>query len=149
MPDLKREHQVFIVKALACFLSPSEVADAVKAEFGLEVERQQVRHYNPLQNERVAKEWKNLFEETRAAYKSNVETHGIAHQPYRLERLQRMAVDAEKRKNYPLAAQLLEQAAKERGGLYTNKRELKVDDKRKTLAELLSVPEEQLPERIN
>jgi hypothetical protein len=46
---------------LRSIISPTEVADAVKDEFGIVVSRQQVRVYNPLQNRQISKKWKELL----------------------------------------------------------------------------------------
>jgi hypothetical protein len=48
----------------------------------------------------------------------------IAQMGYRLRRLQEMALQAERMKNYKLAAEIMEQAAKDHGGLFTNVRQL-------------------------
>lgn len=42
MASLNNEIKAFIVQALACFDTPSQVAKAVKQEFDLDVSRQQV-----------------------------------------------------------------------------------------------------------
>ena len=42
MPTLTDEIKAFIVRGLARFDSPSEVAEAVKSTFGVEIGRQQV-----------------------------------------------------------------------------------------------------------
>jgi hypothetical protein len=112
-----------IVQGLACFRTPSEVAEDVKEAFGLEVPREQVRNYNPQQVE-VAKKWRSLFDATRAAFIAEVARHGITHQAYRLGELDAMLRKAKKAGNLVLAASLLEQAAREVGGMFTNRREL-------------------------
>ncbi|MEX5591058.1 DUF2280 domain-containing protein, partial [Pseudomonas urmiensis] len=47
MAALTPEIKIFIVQALACFDSPSQVAEAVKANFGVTVSRQQVEIHDP------------------------------------------------------------------------------------------------------
>ena len=47
MPTLTDEVKEFIVKGLACFDTPSQVAEAVRVNFGIEVSRQQVFSYDP------------------------------------------------------------------------------------------------------
>ena len=44
MAALKSEVKSFIVQALACFDTPSQVAEAVKNEFGVVLSRQQVEN---------------------------------------------------------------------------------------------------------
>ena len=118
--------QTYIVQALACFDTPSVVAEAVKREYGLTVSRQKVEAYDP--NKRAARSlaqrWTTLFEETRKAFLEDTSKIAISHRAVRLRALQRMAERAETMGNIALAAQLFEQAAKEAGDSYTNRREL-------------------------
>jgi len=123
---LTEEAQTYVVQALACFDTPSEVADAVNKEFGLEVTKQGVEKYDPTKaaGKQLAKRWKQLFEKTREDFLSNTASIAISHRAVRLKALQRMALAAERMKNYALSAALLEQAAKEVGDAYTNKRQI-------------------------
>ena len=126
MATLSTEVKRFIVQQLACFESPSDVAQAVKAEFGIEVSRQAVQHYDPQaggEGKRLAKEHKELFEATRRRFIEQIDTIGISHKAYRLAQLQYAAYHAKGRKNFGLLIQTLSEAAKEMGGFYTNKRE--------------------------
>ena len=127
MAKLTKEQILRIVERLACFEEPSEVAEAVNEEFGVSVTRQQVWTYDPTRpanDGRIAKDLRDLFGKTRVRFVAETEGIGIAHKRYRLERLQRMFAKAEGMRNYGLAASLLEQAAKEIGGAYTNRKEL-------------------------
>lgn len=128
MARLGKEHKRFIVERLACFDDPSEIVEAVHEEFdGLVVTRQQVWNYDPTRPanaERIAEDLRQIFEATRKRFLEETADIGIAHARYRLERLQGMFRKAERMRNYGLAAQLLEQAAKEVGGSYTNRREV-------------------------
>lgn len=123
MPKLPEPVKAFIVQRLACFDTPTQVAAAVKEEFGLEVTRQRVHEYDPGRKS-PGKKWRALFDSTRARFLEGVSDIPSANKATRIRRLERMAVAAEASKNYALAAQLYEQIAKEMGGLYTNKREL-------------------------
>lgn len=116
--------KTFVVHALACFDSPSVVAAAVKAEFGIVVTPQAIEAYNPTRHagRRLADKWKALFETTRAGFLENTAAIGIANRAVRLRRLDRMSVVAEDRGNFPLAVQLIEQAAKEVGEVYVNRK---------------------------
>ena len=126
MAKLNEAAQRFIVQALACYDTPSQVAEAVKEEFGLEITRQQAASYDPTKamGKTLARKWRDLFSETRDRFRKEVAEIPIADQAYRLRQLHRMVQEAMKRKNIVLAASLLEQAAKEQGGMFTNKREL-------------------------
>lgn len=114
----------FVVQALACFDTPTQVAALVKEEFGIVITRQQVATYDPtkVNGRDLSKELRALFEETRADFKANVEAIPIAQQSYRLRVLHRLTQQAEQQGNKALVAQLMEQAAKEVGGAYTNTR---------------------------
>jgi len=121
---LNNEAKTFIVQALACFDSPLTVAKAVKEELGIEVTRQHVEAYDPTKRAgaTVAKRWKELFEATRKTFLEDTSTIGISHRSVRIRSLQRYAALAEKQGNLRLAAELMEQAAKEMGDAYTNRR---------------------------
>lgn len=138
MPVLEAKVKTFIVQRLACFCAPSEVVDQVKEEFGLTLLRQHVRNYNPEQV-KVAAKWVALHAHTRAQFIAETTRIGIANQAYRLQRLQRIAERAGKSGNLAIEAQVLEQAAKETGGAYTNRREIRgsltLDQALKSLAD--------------
>lgn len=126
MAKLNDDVKAFIVRALACFDSPTDVCRQVKEEFGLDVTKQQVSAYHP--ERRVAKDlsekWRTIFEETRKKFVEDVSTIPIANQAFRLRALNRMYERVQGQGNMALAAQLIEQAAKESGGAFTNRREM-------------------------
>lgn len=126
MSTLPDEVKTFIVQQLACFDAPSVVARAVKEEFGAEVSRQAVEAYDPnkVQGKNLSPEYRALFERTRETFLTDQAAIGISHRMVRLRRLQRLSDKAEAQGNVMLAAALMEQAAKECGGAFTNKREL-------------------------
>lgn len=66
----------------------------------------------------------DLFEDTRKRFREEIADIPIANRAYRLRALGRMAERAEGMRNMALAAQLYEQAAKESGGMYSNKHQL-------------------------
>ena len=47
MAALKEQVKIFIVQALACMDTPQQVANAVKQEFNIEIDRKQVQLYDP------------------------------------------------------------------------------------------------------
>jgi hypothetical protein len=124
MVKLKPEVQAFIVQALACFDTPSQVSTAVKEEFGLEVSRQRCEAHDPTKRagRDLAKRWRVLFEDTRKRFREETAEIPIANRAYRLRTLGRLAEKAEGMKNLSLTAQLIEQAAKEVGDVYVNRR---------------------------
>lgn len=125
-PTLTDDLKTYIVQALACFDSPSTVAKAVKAEFGQDVSRQQVEGYDPnkVAGQALGEKWKELFAATRKAFLDDTADIAISHRSVRLRAIQRMAEKAEGQGNMVLAASLMEQAAKEMGNAYTNRREV-------------------------
>lgn len=126
MARLDPSVKMFIVQSLARFESPSKVIEEVRSRFKLEVSPQQMLAYNPstVAGARMSAELKALFAETRAKFKADLEEIPAANQAVRVAMLSRAAEKAERSGNVALMAQLLEQAAKEIGGAYTNRREL-------------------------
>lgn len=126
MAALKAEVKAFIVRQLACFDSPSVVADAVKEEFGIVVTRQQVEGYDPTKRsgQDLSKKWADMFTAIRKKFTEDTTEIPISHKTARLRRLERMYGKAEGMKNYGLAQSLLEQAAKEMGEAYTNRQKV-------------------------
>jgi hypothetical protein len=124
MAALKNEVKSFIVQALACFDTPSQVVEAVKNEFGVVLTRQQVESHDPTKasSKGLAAKWVTLFHDTRKRFREETAEIPIANRAYRLRALGRMAEKAENMKNMALTAQLLEQAAKEVGDVYMNRR---------------------------
>lgn len=118
--------KLVIVQALACFDTPSQVAESVKQEFGVVVTRMQVSQYDPTKTtgKKLSTKLRAVFEATREAFLADVSTIPIAQQAYRLRVLQRNLTKVEGQGNVAMVAQLLEQAAKESGGAFTNRREL-------------------------
>lgn len=124
MARLNAVQKAFICQRLACFDTPKTVADAVKEEFGIVVSRQNVESYDPTkaQGKTLAKKYVEMFEETRKRFLEDTSTIAISHKAVRLRVLQRMAERAESIGNLMLAKELLEQAAKEAGDAYSNRR---------------------------
>ena len=124
MARLTADQKLFIVQRVACFDSPTAVAKAVKEEYGVEVSRQVVEGYDPTKyaGRNLAVKYKGVFEETRKAFLEDTTAIAISHKAVRLRSLQRMAEKAESMGNMVLAKDLLEQAAKESGNAYSNKR---------------------------
>ncbi|KLV66303.1 DUF2280 domain-containing protein [Citrobacter sp. MGH106] len=123
MAALSTEVKAFIVQSLACFEPPTKVIELVKQEFGVEVSRQQVSQYSPgnAMAANLSKKWVELFHSTRERFQSEISNIPIANKAYRLRVLDRMMGNAEKMRNIALAAEIIEQAAKECGDAYSNK----------------------------
>lgn len=125
-PTISNAAKTFIVQSLACFDSPSDVAASVRATHGVSIARQSIEAYDPTKaaGERLCPKWRAVFFATRAAFIAEVGRIGITHRAVRLRMLQRMADKAEAQGNLKLVLSLLEQAAKEMGGAYTNRHEI-------------------------
>jgi len=123
MAALKNDVKAYIVQALACFDTPSQVVESVQAEFKVKITRQQVEAYDPTKasGKALASRWVEMFNATRTRFQNEIADIPIANKAYRLRALDRMATKTEGMKNFALASQLIEQAAKEVGDAYTNK----------------------------
>lgn len=123
MAALKSDVKAFIVQALACFDTPTQVSQAVKQEFDIDVTRQQVEQHDPTKRAGVslAAKWVTLFHDTRKRFREETAEIPIANRAYRLRAMNRFVERAETMKNIGLAMQILEQAAKEVGDMYVNR----------------------------
>lgn len=124
MATLNKREKIFIVRLLAEFNTPTETVALVKEEFKKEVTRQQVESYDPTKRagKNLSAELKAEFEATRKAFVDQPLNIPIANLSVRLMHLQRIVDHAGK--NKPLIKEALEQAAKEMGGVYTNRKEV-------------------------
>lgn len=153
MAALKSDVKAFIVQALACFDTPSQVSQAVKQEFDIDVTRQQVEQHDPTKRagSHLALKWQTLFHDTRKRFREETADIPIANRAFRLRGLARMAEKAENMRNLALTAQLYEQAAKECGDMYVN-RKIEPDkplgsqaDQQHAVAEYTLEPDERVP----
>lgn len=126
MPILSDPVKMALVQALACFDTPTQAAEVVAQEFGVKVDRAQVAKYDPTKpaGKNLSKKLQAVFEATRKAFLEETATIPLAQQAFRLRALQKELVRAQARGNTAMVAQLLEQAAKEVGGAFTNRREM-------------------------
>lgn len=124
MAQLKKEVKFYIVRSLAKFNTPQETADAVNIDFGIKVTRQQCERYDPTKRagQELSTELKAEFEATRQQFIDNPQHVPLANLTYRLERMQRVIDHAGK--NSVLVLTTLEQAAKDVGGVFTNRKEI-------------------------
>lgn len=153
MAALKNDVKAFIVQALACFDTPTQVSQTVKQEFDIDVTRQQVEQHDPTKRAGVnlAAKWVTLFHDTRKRFREETAEIPIANRAFRLRGLGRMAEKAETMRNLALTAQLYEQAAKECGDMYVN-RKIEPEkplgsqaDQQHAVAEYMLEPDENVP----
>jgi hypothetical protein len=110
--------KAFIVRGLARYETPTRVAAAVKANFGIEIDRRQVFAYDPAGSRPPAQRWIELHAATRAKFMRATAEIGIAQKIVRLRMLDRYANRADEANQMERAAAFLVQAAKECGGFY-------------------------------
>lgn len=119
MAILKEPIKIFIVQSLARMDTPQQVADAVKQEFGVEVERQQIASYDPTKatGKNLSKKLRTLFEKTRREFQENVLDIPLANKAFRLKELQDMYTNTGgKPLNRVIRQKLLKQAKDEMSG---------------------------------
>jgi hypothetical protein len=99
------------------------VAAGVETEFGLKMSRQAIEAYDPskVAGKDLSKSLRERFAKVRGSFRTDLDDIPIASKAVRLRWIERMARFLEKIGNVLGAAQLLEQAAKEVGGVYTGR----------------------------
>ncbi|HHP8867537.1 TPA: DUF2280 domain-containing protein [Acinetobacter baumannii] len=123
MVALKEPVKIFIVQALACRDTPQEVVEQVKQEFGVDISRSQCECYDPTKysGRNLSKKFVELFESTREKFDEGLIDIPIANKYYRLKQYQRQL---DRTRNVKTALKILEQAAKDIGGQFTNRQEI-------------------------
>ena len=124
MAALKEPVKIFIVQALACRDTPQEVVDLVKQEYGIQISRSQCQAYDPTKysGRNLSKKFVELFNKTRADFDAGLIDIPIANKHYRLKQYQKQL--ERNAKNTVMSLKILEQAAKDCGGQFTNKQEI-------------------------
>lgn len=137
MPRLRGQIAAFIVTRLASFDRPKDVQEAVREMFEVDVPLPQIIYYDgTAKSANLSRKLRRLFDATRERATKEISDIPIAHRAVRLRRTNRLADKAEDMRNYALAGQLLEQAAKETGDFYTNRRVVAPADAAGLAAEL-------------
>ncbi|MBJ8473313.1 DUF2280 domain-containing protein, partial [Acinetobacter pittii] len=115
--------KIFIVQALACRDTPQEVVEQVKQEFGIDISRSQCECYDPTKysGRNLSKKFVELFESTRDKFDEGLIDIPIVNKYYRLKQYQRQL---DRTRNVKTALKILEQAAKDIGGQFTNRQEI-------------------------
>ena len=126
MARLNKRVKLYIVRSLATYETPTETAKGVQEEFGITVTKQQCEAYDPTKKtgQDLSEEFKKEFYRIREDMNKNVNSIPIANIAYRLRRLQNFIDHDRYKDNAVIVPDLLEQAAKEVGGLYTNRKEI-------------------------
>ncbi|MDG9785870.1 DUF2280 domain-containing protein [Acinetobacter johnsonii] len=142
MAALKEPVKIFIVQSLACRDTPQEVAEQVLQEFGVKVDRKQVQSYDPTKaaGKNLSKKFVELFDKTRADFDAGLIDIPIAQKHYRLKQYQKQL--ERNAKNTVMSLKILEQAAKDVGGQFTNRQEITGKDGKPIETVNSSVPTE-------
>lgn len=124
MAVLKKEVKLFIVRSLARFNTPTETAELVNQDYGVQVTKQQCEKYDPTKRAGVnlSEEFRKEFELARADFLEKPQNIPIANLSVRLQRLENQYIKHSKNRIGALA--ILKQAAEDVGGKYTNKTEV-------------------------
>lgn len=124
MARLKKEEKIYIVRSLAVFNTPKQTADLIQQDLKIEVSPQQCESYDPTKRsgQNLSSELKTEFEATRKAFLNTPQNIPIANLSVRLQHYQHILERVGK--NSVLAMKVLEQAAKDVGGQFTNKQDL-------------------------
>jgi hypothetical protein len=131
------EHiKLSIVQRLACFNSLDNIVSGLKEDFGFEMSKQAILGYDPtkVQGSQLSKKLSDIFYETRKKFTEDTSSIPIAHKAVRLATLQRMVDKAETKGNMVMVRDILEQAAKEVGDAYSNKKSVEVTNPDGSLA---------------
>jgi len=129
MARLKKHEKAFIVRSLAQFMEPSQVVEAVKENFKIDVSRQQVECYDPTKvaGADLSQEFVDMFHEARKKYIEqpiyNIEG---ANDIVQLQILSDLLVN--KKGNVVMAIKLIDQMQKIVKGHYEKKIEISGPD---------------------
>lgn len=128
---LTEEARAFVVEQLAAYSTPAEVVKMVRERFEFEITPQSIESYDPTKwaGRNLTERWRVHFEKARKAYLEDIESVPESYKAVRIKRLSAMASRAESKGNVVLAAQLLEQIAKECGDAFTNQRRTELTGK--------------------
>ena len=144
MSNLNTDQKRLIVRRLAVMDRPREVKDVVEERYDVEVSYSQLTHYNPTlsSGQELSEELTELFWETRRQFLEEQQDIAIAHKAKRLRELEKMHENLKKKvRKYDeeeaddavvgLLSEIrdvLEQAAKEAGDKYSNRKEISGPD---------------------
>ena len=129
--NLDERQKAWLVTAFACYKRSGEVLRDFAAEFGFNIPKNQASKYNlsDIRTDEQAKargcrKWMPLWKESRQRFETGVMDIPIANKVYRIKKLDEMFECAYGNGSIQTAAGLLEQAAKEMGGAFSNARRL-------------------------
>ena len=65
---LTREQKTYVVRRLAAYDRPAEIARDLRRQFGIEITRQAIEQYDPTKGSECPEEWAELFRNARKDY---------------------------------------------------------------------------------
>lgn len=116
---LPQAARVMIVKALACQERPCDVRDRLKAEFGIEIDRSSLYNYIPSRNPNMDADLRALFEQVEADFLCEGKRVPFNNRNRRNALRERLFWQHER--NPQVACELLKDAARDCGGLFSRK----------------------------
>src|SRR6476646_7672443 len=90
---LSAEAQMFIVRAVAQFETPTAIVEQVRRHFAVSISRQNVERYHPHRaaGRSLSPHLREEFDRTRSSFIERVADVGISHRVVRLRNLERLA----------------------------------------------------------
>jgi hypothetical protein len=124
MATLDDQQKRWIIRRIARFLSKKQIAEDFKVVYELDLDSSQIATFDPTcaHGERLGEELKSYFWTERESYLADEEAIPESHRAHRIRRLADLLEHTLVSKNPFLIAQILEQIAKERGGIYEKKK---------------------------
>jgi len=111
MAKLEDCHKQFIVDQLAEFRTAAEVSRLLREEWGVEVNRFQVRTYDPTKPAYAGGDkWREIFNAKRKAYLGSFDGLPIASDGFRLREMQAFYFSARDKGNVGLSMKILKEA---------------------------------------
>lgn len=128
---LSDEAKDFATICFARYMRPSQVIAAVEERFGVTIDKRVIQNYDPetVKGHQLGKKRKALFAAARERFLQELEQIPIASKVVRLQQLQAHYNKAADAGNVRMALDILEKAAKEAGGVHTNRTEVNVNGK--------------------
>ncbi len=113
----------FVITQCARWERPTAIARMVKEQFGVNMSPQATEGYDPTKRlgRNLSMPHRKLFNAERERFTHEIDAIPIANAAYRIAKLQQYSERAEDEGDLKLAAQMLEQAARDLGELFTNR----------------------------
>jgi hypothetical protein len=116
---LTDEQRIYVVRRLAAFEKPGEIAKSLASEFGVTVSIKAIEGYNPglSAGRNLAPRWRELFAQAREDYQASIAEIGVAHRAVRIQLRARYAERAEEAGQFKAASDILDAIAKDVGDM--------------------------------